>query len=277
MDNFNTLVTGGYEPEDLVADGWTSIIPNLILMVQHRGRGLEPGELERAVEMADFQKMEEIRARVDAVVKTRHRRRAETLYRQFCKRPCFHDEYLPTFNRPNVTLVDTKARASMRSPAGRRRQRKTLRARLPDLRDGFEVGTEYTRRSGYELYGVGARTLTETWNGGVQTLHGMHVPGFPNMFVFQNSQAGFAVNFPHMIDDQAKHMAYIVTTAMERQARRVEVTKEATQDWVDQIGKARRAAPQFLEECTPATTTTKASPPNAASATVLMAQGRSPS
>ena len=27
--------------------------------------------------------------------------------KMFCKRPCFNDEYLPTFNRDNVTLVDT--------------------------------------------------------------------------------------------------------------------------------------------------------------------------
>ena len=31
MDNFNILLTGGYQSEDLVNDGWTEIIRNLLL------------------------------------------------------------------------------------------------------------------------------------------------------------------------------------------------------------------------------------------------------
>ena len=53
-------------------------------------------------------KMEQVRSRADEVVEDKDTAEAlKPYYRQFCKRPCFHDEYLPTFNRPNVTLIHT--------------------------------------------------------------------------------------------------------------------------------------------------------------------------
>ena len=76
-----------------------------------------PEEMARMMELADFKKMNQIRARVDAIVKDKATAEAlKPWYRQFCKRPTFNDEYLPTFNRPNVTLVDTKGAASIASP-----------------------------------------------------------------------------------------------------------------------------------------------------------------
>ena len=67
------------------------------------------------MELADFEKMETIRARVDELVDDQATAEAlKPYYRQFCKRPCFHDDYLPTFNRPNVTLVDTDGKGVSR-------------------------------------------------------------------------------------------------------------------------------------------------------------------
>ena len=68
---------------------------------------LTPEEMMARQLDTNFRIMEQIRARVDAIVKDR--KTAEALkpyYAYGCKRPTFHDEYLPTFNRPNVTLVD---------------------------------------------------------------------------------------------------------------------------------------------------------------------------
>ena len=137
MDNFNILVSGGFQDEDLVSDGWTDIIRKLLVMVQQDQDGAVARDgIVKTLELADFQKMEQIRARVDAIV--RNPETAESLkpyYRQFCKRPCFHDEYLDTFNRPNVTLVDTQGQRRRADHAeGRRRRRRRVRARLPDLR-----------------------------------------------------------------------------------------------------------------------------------------------
>ena len=96
-----------------------------------------PEDIALHMELVDFEKMEQIRARVDEVIGDQATAEAlKPYYRQFCKRPCFHDDYLDTFNRPNVTLVDTSGegrRADHR--ARRRRRRGRVRARLPHLRD----------------------------------------------------------------------------------------------------------------------------------------------
>ena len=128
MDNFNNLVSGVPQEIDLVHDGWTDLIGKLVVGIrQGRNKDFTPDGLARAVELADFEKMEEIRARVDATVSEPDTAEAlKPYYRQFCKRPCFHNEYLETFNRPNVTLVDThgqRRRAHHREGRGRRRAR----------------------------------------------------------------------------------------------------------------------------------------------------------
>ncbi|MGI9170605.1 MAG: flavin-containing monooxygenase, partial [Caulobacteraceae bacterium] len=137
MDNFNVLVSGGVQEEDLVADGWTDIIGNLLFLARKkRAAGESAGDPVALMQLADFRKMEQVRARVDAIVERPATAAAlKPWYNQFCKRPCFHDEYLDAFNRPNVTLVDNRrarGRGDRAARGGRRRAR--LRSRLPDLR-----------------------------------------------------------------------------------------------------------------------------------------------
>ncbi|MEN9507244.1 MAG: hypothetical protein RI958_3170 [Actinomycetota bacterium] len=253
MENFNNLVSGVFEPEDLVNDGWTDIIGNLLIMARSGQADLSPEGLGHTMELADFQKMEQIRSRVEAIVADP--RTAEALkpyYRQFCKRPCFHDEYLDTFNLPGVTLVDTH---------GRGVERITERGIVANgveyeldcivYATGFEVGTDYTRRSGYELFGSDGLTLTEKWADGASTLHGMHSRGFPNCFIFSNIQSGFTVNFPHMIDAQARHAAYILGHAFDQGITRIEAAADAEAAWVDTIERLASYNLRFLEACTP--------------------------
>jgi cyclohexanone monooxygenase len=255
MDNFNILVSGGWQKEDLVADGWTDIIRNLGLAAARRAAKGEmgPGDPAELLQLADFQKMESIRARVDQVVADR--RKAEALkpwYNQFCKRPCFHDEYLDAFNRPNVHLVDTD---------GRGVERITEKGVVVDgveyeldcliYGTGFEVGTSYARRAGYEITGRGGVTLSQKWAEGVSTLHGMHSVGFPNCFIFANSQSGFTANYPHMLNEQSKHAAYIIAQAQARQATVVEAAQDAEDAWVQEVIDSAIQRQKFAEECTP--------------------------
>ncbi|MFP5320289.1 MAG: flavin-containing monooxygenase, partial [Acidimicrobiia bacterium] len=109
IENFTILTSGGIAEEDLVMDGWTDIIGKLLTRVRESDApDLSATGLASTMELADFDKMNEIRARVDALVHDRNTAEAlKPWYRQFCKRPCFHDEYLQAFNRPNVHLVDT--------------------------------------------------------------------------------------------------------------------------------------------------------------------------
>jgi cyclohexanone monooxygenase len=255
MDNFNVLVSGGMAKEDLVNDGWTDIIRNLGLAAARRAaRGeLGPGDPAELLQLADFQKMESIRARVDQVVADR--KTAEALkpwYNQFCKRPCFHDEYLAAFNRPSVHLIDTDGKGVDRiTEKGVVANGVEYELDCLIFATGFEVGTSYTRRAGYEITGRDGVTLSQRWADGVSSLHGMHVRGFPNCLIFSNTQSGFTANYPHMLNEQSKHAAYIITEAAARQASVVEATQEAEDAWVQEVMDSAIMRQKFAEECTP--------------------------
>ena len=254
MDNFNTLVSGGFQEVDLVSDGWTDIIRKLLVMVREEdAAGLSRESLAETMELADFEKMEEIRARVDQIVDDPETAEAlKPYYRQFCKRPCFHDEYLEAFNRPNVTFVDTKGRGVERiTEHGVVANGVEYQVDCLIYATGFEVGTGYTRRSGYELYGRDGITLSEKWANGMTTLHGFHCRGFPNCFIISIAQSGFSVNFPHMLNEQAKHLSYIIKHALDHEVRALEVSEEAEAEWVETIIRLARNARAFQESCTP--------------------------
>ena len=131
-------------------------------------------------------------------------------YRQFCKRPCFNDEYLETFNLPGVSLIDTQGKGIDRiTEKGIVANGVEYELDCIVFATGFEVGTEYTRRSGYDVIGREGQSLKDKWQDGVRSLHGIHTNGFPNCFIIHTSQAGFTVNFPHAMNEQAKQIAYI--------------------------------------------------------------------
>lgn len=253
MENFNTLTSGGVIEEDLVQDGWTEIIRNLISMANYRGKGLDRSEIARLMELADFQKMEQVRARAEEIVKDPEV--AESLkpwYRQFCKRPCFHDEYLPTFNRHNVTLVDTEGKGVEQiTPNGVIAGGREYQLDCIIFATGFEVGTDYTRRAGYDVIGREGIRLSEKWQDGMRTLHGLHTRGFPNLFIISNGQAGFTTNFPHSMDETARHIAFILDQCADGNITTIEPTQDAEDAWVEEIIRLSRINEGFQEACTP--------------------------
>ncbi len=254
MDNFNTLVSGGVAEQDLVNDGWTEIIRNLLLLVQsEEDSGLSMEELMEKMEIADFQKMESIRARVDAIVNDPET--AEHLkpyYRQFCKRPCFHDDYLPAFNRDNVTLVDTNGKGVERiTEKGVVANGVEYELDCIVFGTGFEVGTDYQRRCGYEIHGRSGESLSEHWKDGARTFHGLHIHGFPNLFMMGHTQTGFTANYPHALNEQSRHIGYIITRTQAGNHNVVEASAEAEQQWVDTIVSLARMNEKFLADCTP--------------------------
>ncbi len=253
MDNFNNLVSGIPEAEDLVNDGWTDIIGNLLIRLRQGQGEMTPDGIARTMELADFEKMEQIRARVDQIVQDPVMAEAlKPWYRQFCKRPCFHDDYLPTFNRPNVTLVDTDGKGVQEI----NERGVVVNGEQFDLdclvyATGFEVGTEYTRRAGYEVHGRDGITLTEKWADGAATFHGFFSRGFPNCFIVSVVQSGFSANFPHMLDEQSKHLAYVLDQVQRSGVTLVEATQEAEDAWVQTIVDMAQYNVKFLEACTP--------------------------
>ena len=257
MDNFTTVISGGRFEVDLVNDGWTDLITN-ILLAARRQPATAPGsapapDTDALIQQADFQKMQRVRARVDAVV--RNPATAEALkpwYNQFCKRPCFHDQYLDTFNRLSVHLVDTRGQGVERVTergvvvAGREYELDCL-----VFGTGFEVGTDFTRRLGFEVQGRGGLTLTEKWRQGASTFHGLFTRGFPNLFVMTTQQSGQSANFQHMLDEQSRHIAHILGEVQARGLRTLEASAQAEADWVATILKYARGRRTFLAECTP--------------------------
>ena len=258
MENFNILVSGGDQEEDLVADGWTEIFRNLTGIAaktasRELGRRLTSREKGELMELLDFQKMNQIRSRAEAIVSDPNTAEAlKPWYRQFCKRPCFHDEYLPTFNRSNVTLVDTD---------GKGVERITEQGIVVDgteypvdcivFATGFEVGTSYTRRAGYDIIGRNGLSLSDKWANGWRTLHGLQANSFPNCFFLGFTQTALAVNVPHALNEQAKHVTHILTQARQRGATRIEATREAEEMWLAEMQDKARIAERFYAECTP--------------------------
>jgi cyclohexanone monooxygenase len=212
-----------------------------------------PDAANQTLELADFEKMEQIRKRVSETV--RDPKTAEALkpyYRQFCKRPTFNDDYLPSFNRPNVTLVDTDGHGVERvTETGVVAGGALYALDCLIFATGFEVGTAYTRRAGYDMIGRGGVKLSEKWANGVRSLHGLHSHGFPNLMIMGAQQAAFTANYPHLLADQSRHIAYVIGETQRRGARTFEAKREAEDAWVQTIVELSRFGRDFLEACTP--------------------------
>ena len=116
---------------------------------------------------------------------------------------------------------------------------------------GFEVGTAYTRRAGFEVYGRGGKSLTEHWADGLKTLHGFYSVGFPNCFHMGITQNGLTANFPHMLEEQARHITELIQHAKLHEARCIEPTPEAEAEWVATIKEKALNNQEFLQACTP--------------------------
>ncbi len=258
MHNFNTLVSGGDQDEDLVADGWTDIFRNLTGVAAKTasrtlGRRLTPGERAELMELADYKKMNAVRARAEAIVEDPAT--AEQLkpwYRQFCKRPCFHDEYLPTFNLPNVDLVDTEGRGVERIyERGVVANGTEYELDCLIFATGFEVGTSYTRRAGYDIVGRDGQALSDKWEEGLRTLHGLQTHGFPNCFFLGFTQSAVTVNVPMALNEQARHVTYILNETKRRGGTLVEATVEGEEAWVREMESKAKLGEKFRAECTP--------------------------
>jgi cation diffusion facilitator CzcD-associated flavoprotein CzcO len=238
LENFTQNQAGiGMAPEDLVQDGWTDLakrIRNRILQLPAEQRN--PMGMLAAYEDADHEKMEEIRQRAEAVV--RDAETAEKLkawYRQLCKRPCFHDQYLQAFNEPAAHLIDTDGQGVERiTEKGVVVNGVEYEVDCIVYASGFEVGTPLERRTGFDPKGRGGVTLSQYWADGMRTKHGMHVHNFPNAFLVQATQAANLIsNYPHNLVDSARTISLIVSHAEATGAKEVEVSKQAEDEWVN--------------------------------------------
>ena len=107
--NFHHAAIDGLTPgeQDRICDIWTEINRNLSAEFDESGWPQSPEEFLAKREVMDYRVMERLRARVDAVVEDPETAAIlKPWYRHMCKRPASSDEFYPTFNRPNVSLLD---------------------------------------------------------------------------------------------------------------------------------------------------------------------------
>ena len=255
MENFNVIVNGGIADVDLVKDGWTDILHKLLARgtPSKNNEPIDPAKAAAQRQMADYEKMESVRARCDEVVKDPTIAAAlKPWYNQLCKRPCFHDEYLATFNRPNVHLIDTAgAGVDAVTETGISANSQHYEVDALIYATGFELSTDYSHRANMEIYGRDGKTITETWKDGARTLHGWTTRDFPNCFWVQIVQAALSPNFLHVTGEQAEHIAYAIGECKSRGIKTVEPTPEAEEDWITTILKMAVPRAEFLAGCTP--------------------------
>jgi cyclohexanone monooxygenase len=240
LANFTANQSGAMPDEDLVMDGWTDIasrVRSRIMALPAEERS--PERMLAAFEDADFEKMSEIRARVDAVVADPETaQRLKAWYRQLCKRPCFHDEYLQAFNLPGTHLVDTDGKGVQRlTETGVVAGGREYDVDCVIYASGFEVGTAWTRRAGFDLTGRDGVRLSEHWAEGMRSLHGIHAHGFPNAFLVQLGQgANLVANIPHDLTESGRTIAAVIGHALAHGHREVEVSEQAENAWVELLG-----------------------------------------
>ena len=210
---------------------------------------LPPEEKVRRQEQANIEYVMRIHRHIDEVVEDPETAEAlKPWYMFMCKRPCFDNAYLPTFNRPNVHLVDThgKGVAEIR-PEGPVFDGRTYPVDLLVMATGFEVQKTgiYNR-----IVGRDGRDLDDKYASGIRTLLGIHTAGFPNLFIMGGYQASFKFNLTDVLQTQGDHIARCIDHARTNGHWAMDATDEAEEWWVQEVianrGKTTRAA-----DCTP--------------------------
>ena len=255
--NWSPFVGVVFGEPDLVCDFWTELGRNLTARIAGSAdpTAVTIEQIMAFREEEDYKIMERLRRRIEAIVDDPDT--AESLkpyYRFMCKRPCSSEQYLATFNRPNVTLVDVAESKGV--------ERLTSRGIVANgieydvdcviFASGFEISTEISRRYAIDrIVGRDGLSLFEYWKDRYQTLHGMTSRGFPNQFFMGFIQGGVSANTTAMFEQQAQHIAYIIAEAQNRGATTVEPSKDGQDAWVATVRELAIDNSAFELSCTP--------------------------
>lgn len=259
QDNFHRAVIEGQilpGEGDLICDFWTEITRNVMAELEAEGwPQLSMEEFIQRRDEMDFQVMERMRRRIAAIVEDQDTAEAlKPWYRFPCKRPLSNDEYFPTFNRPNVQLIDVSATRGVEAM--------TEKGFMADGREypidcmifasGFEVTSDLDRRWGIDVIeGRDGVSIYDHWAYGYKTLHGSMTCGFPNQFFVGMYQSALNASVPEMFNSQGAHIAYIIKEALARGASVVEPTEEAQAAYVRHIRDNAIDISALQRECTP--------------------------
>ncbi|MDT5134554.1 MAG: cyclohexanone monooxygenase, partial [Mycobacterium sp.] len=242
---------------DLVCDFWTELGRNTAarVLAMDDPASLSPEGFMAVREEEDYKIMERLRRRVGSIVDDPLTAEAlKPYYRFLCKRPCSNDDYLPTFNRPNVTLVDVSSSKGVERATAKGLVANGVEYEVDCIiyASGFEITTEISRR--YSIAAIEGRdevSLFDQWAEGFRTFHGMTSRGFPNQFFTGFTQVGISANIAANYELQGEHIAYLIAETLARGATTVEPSQEAQDEWCDRIRQNAVPTTQFDQQCTP--------------------------
>ena len=255
--NWSPFVGVVFGEPDLVCDFWTELGRNLTARIAGSAdpTAVTIEQIMAFREEEDYKIMERLRRRIEAIVDDPGTAEAlKPYYRFMCKRPCSSEQYLATFNRPNVTLVDVSECKGVErlTPSGIVANGIEYDVDCVIFASGFEISTEISRRYAIDrIVGRDGLSLFEYWKDRYQTLHGMTSRGFPNQFFMGFIQGGVSANTTAMFEQQAQHIAYIIAEAQNRGATTVEPSKDGQDAWVATVRELAIDNSAFELSCTP--------------------------
>ncbi|EKG09679.1 Flavin-containing monooxygenase-like protein [Macrophomina phaseolina MS6] len=244
MENFASHITNAANgQQDLVDDGWSHASA---FGVQVGGDGwgvITPDKIEehvKTVHALDLPRTERIRRRVNDIVKDQATaEKLKAWYPSWCKRPCFHDDYLAAFNKPNVHLIDTNGKGveaftETALVANGTEYPVDALVLATGYRSPFDGNASPAHRAKIEVLGRGGRNMDDKWDEGVATLHGFSTNDFPNLFFPGLAQAGLAPNITHTLTLLSRHVAHVLAQAKQKAGSSrfcIEPTRQAEEDW----------------------------------------------
>lgn len=165
-----------------------------------------------------------------------------------CKRPSVSNEYLPAFNRPNVTLettgIDTITPSGVRTADGTEHPADVL-----ILATGFKV-FEKGNMPAFTVRGADGADLEKFWHENrFQAYQGVSVPGFPNLFTILGPYGYNGSSYFNLIQTQTAHIVRCLTKARRTEATRIEVTREANDRYFRTMLGRRKHQVFFQDSC----------------------------
>jgi cation diffusion facilitator CzcD-associated flavoprotein CzcO len=241
---------------DQICDIWTEINRNLAAYLAAEGwPELTFAQFMERREQVDYSVMERLRARVESLVKDKATAEAlKPWYRFLCKRPASNDDFYPTFNRPNVKLIDVSGTRGVErmTAKGFVANGVEYEIDLMIFASGFEVTSDLDRRWGIDVIeGRNGLSIYDHWRDGYKTLHGITTRGFPNQFFTGFIQSALNASTTEQMSRHGYHIAHIIKEALARGITSVEPTQEAQDAWVTEIRGTAFDISQFTRECTP--------------------------
>ncbi|KAM5350330.1 hypothetical protein ACJ41O_006835 [Fusarium nematophilum] len=247
--------------KNLAQDGWTRAPTYCALVGSPRIATVTVETLPdyiRYLHELDFPRQQQIRARIDNIVKDRETAEAlKPWYASWCKRPLFSDLYLSSYNQPNVRLVNTDGKGLDRlTETGVVACGKEYEVDVLIFSTGFNTYTSGSpaKRAEMAITGRGSYSMDQKWEDGVGTLHGLFTRDFPNLMMLGITQSGASPNFLYSSDCMARHAAYILSKATKgtRESCKVviEPTQEGEEAWTREIVK-NAIASMPVAGCTP--------------------------